>query len=654
MNSLKLPPGSAAIARSGVSKKGYSSVMAESLFGGAAAAKTRRETALADWVVYALILVVGGIQFICYPHFTDFVSDPQYPDLARSILDQHSYQFDYLPETTLPPGFPLILALVGRFWGLGPAVPFRVIAVSTTLGLIFAYQLLRRVGGRGLAAAATLLLGSSPVLFGFCTFIIFADMPYLLASMLALWLAVKIDRSEPERVPTVWVLLFGVAVVMAVLTRSVGIALLAGLGAWVVTSLLLAPETGRRRLKRFLLPLVLGVAAQLAWSVWAQRHQFLEWQLPGYPESYAAQLRVKNGQYPELGLATFGDIPSRVERNILTRAAGFGQLLARRYVSPFWSSPFIVGVLLLVGIGLASSFRTGGELHDWYFLGYEGIFVLWPWDYDNRFLFPVVPLACLYLWRGVKALKDPAIRRPKAIGLCFLLGGSILGLASVTFAVRLMSFTGGADHPRGDRLQPIAAAFFWGMLAVLGFVMFRFSPPRESPGGIPPSPWPRLIAKLETSLSLRFVAILILAVVVGSGIARQLAMGRGNMKPDIKHMRAHWEIEAANWIRTHEPSDQVIMARNVDIFFHYTGRRVVWFPPISNPNILMNGIRRFNVGVLVVMKDPWHYWLPTEDVCFQSLARAYESALHLSYQDPNFQVYEVILPSHVTSHASRQ
>ena len=654
MNSVKPNSGTTDITSAGAARKQNTRAMPETLLQGDTHAKTGRQTSLADWAVYTLIFIMGGIQFVCYTHSADFLTDPQYPDLARSLLERHSYQFDFLPETTLPPGLALILALVGRFLGLGPPVLFRVIAVSTTLGLIVAYKLLRRVEGRGLAAAACLLFGSSPLLFGFSTTIIFPEIPYLLASMLALWLAVTIDRAQPGKRQVTWILLLGIVFAMAILIRSVGIALIMGLGTWIAASLAVVPETGRRRLKQFIIPLLLGAVAQFAWSTWAGRHQVLEWQLPGYPQSYMSQLRVKNGHYPELGMATLSDIPRRVERNLVTRAAGFGQIMTRRYISPFWSSPAIIGVLILILLGLASSFRSAGALHDWYFLWYEAIFLLWPWDYRDRFVFPIVPLACLYLWRGVKVLRDNSIRRPRAMGLCFIFCGSILCLSSLGFASRILAFTLQTDHSRGDRLQPIAAAFFWGMIALMGLLLFRSQSVREPQGGAPLSSWQTRIANLEDSVFLRFAAILVLAVLVGYGIHVQLVMGRYNLRPDIKQQASYGEIQAADWIRTHEPSNQVITARDQDMFFHYTGRRVVWFPPISDPIVLMDGIRRHHVGTLVIVNPPLRYWLPTEDVCFQSLARAYGSAFRLSHWDPNFQVYEVLFPPDRTSNASQQ
>jgi len=601
-----------------------------------------QRTSWLDLAVYALILFIGGLQFICYSHTSDFANDPQYPDLARSLLQQHSYQFDYLPEVTLPPGLAMILALVGRFFGLGPAIGFRVIALSTTLGLLLGYHLLRRVEGRGVAAVACLLLGSSPILFGFSTNLIFPEMPYFLASMLVLLLAVKIDRAKPGRFPIGSMVLLSLALIIDVLIRSVGVALLAGLVAWFGISFMVSRELGRRRLKRFLAPLVLGVAVQLGWSLWAQRHQVLEWQLPGYPESYVSQLKVKNGQYPELGLATLGDIPGRIERNLVTRAAGFTEIVTRHYVSPFWSSPAIAGVLILIALGLASSFRRGGELHDWYLLGYEAIFLLWPWDYRDRFVFPIVPLACLYLWRGVKTLRAFLIQQPGAFGVAAFAVGTILGVSSAAFALRLVPFAAESDHPRGDHLQPIAAAFFWTVIVVIGFAMLAIYSRRRVRSGALPIPWLARISGPRTSVALRAAAIALVAVLVGFGLVRQLAAARFNLRGDIKEQASYGEIQAADWIRVHEPPDRVIMARDQDMFFHYTGRRVVWFPPISDPSVLMDGIRRHHVGVVVVMSPPLRYWLPTEDVCFQALLRGYGSAFRLTHEDSSYKVYDVV------------
>jgi hypothetical protein len=604
--------------------------------------RERVRRTIADVAVYSFIVLIGAFQLTHYLHAPDFMNDVTYPDLARSILDHGSYQIRLLPETTFPPGFPLILAAVGLFFGLTQAALFSVIAVSATLGLIATYEFLRRVEGRGVAAAISLFLASCPVFFSFGTSIIYPEIPYFLISMLALLLALKIDHAERDRSLSGRVMLLSVTLVLAVLIRSVGVALLAGLAAWIATSLLVVPDIGRRRLRRFVLPLVIGLTAQLCWSVWAHRHATLEWQLPGYPQSYISQLRVKNGQYPELGEAHLGDIPARIGRNLVTRAAGFSHLLIRRNVSKFWSSPLIFGPLVLIVIGAGSSlWGSAGQLHDWYFLWYEFIFMLWPWDYRDRFLIPVVPLACLYLWRGVKAVKNYAVRQPGAAGVGFILLGSILCIGSAAFALGITASPLDLEHVRGDHLQAIAATLFWGIFAAMGLWMVKRPSLERRRDGT--AVYARLSQIVESRgpAGLRVAATVIVAAIVLLGTGRVMAIGRYNMDPDATREPTYPMMRAAEWIGMHEPSDRVIMASEPEIVFHFSGHRTVWFPPISDPKVLMEGIRRHHIGAILVVHQPQSYWLPPEDVCFQALLQAYPDAFQLTHRDPDTWVYEV-------------
>ena len=591
-----------------------------------------------DVAVYSFVLLMGAFQLTHYPRSADFMNDATYPDLAQSILEQGSYQIRFLPQTTFPPGFTLILAAVGLFWGISPATMFPVIAVSATLALLVTYGFLRRVAGSGVAACTCLLLASSPVLFGFNTAVIYPEMPYFLTSMLALFLALKIDRAERGRTLTGLVLILSLAIVFAVLIRSVGVALVAALGTWIAMSLLIVPQVGWRRLRRFFVPLLLGLIAQLGWSIWAQRHEILEWDLPGYPQSYISQIKVKDGNYPELGLARPRDFPVRAKRNILLRAAGLSQFLTRRHISKFWSSPAIVGVLLLIIIGLASSLQKGGQLHDWYFLWYEIIFMLWPWNYGDRFLIPVVPLACLYLSRGAKVLQNYSACRPRSAGIALALLAALLCISSAAFALGMFTFPINPEHVRGDHLQLVAAILFWGVLAVTGFGMLKFHSLDDGSGLV--ARVSRIVKSVVPAM-LRITAISVVALIVLSGTARVIAMGRNNLNLDVTKQSGYPMIVAAKWIRTHEPFDRVVMARDSEFIFHFTYRRVVWFPPISNPNILMDGIRRHRVGVVLVVHHSENYWLPAEEVCFKDLQQAYPSAFKLVYEGLDSWVYEV-------------
>ena len=86
------------------------------------------------------------------------------------------------------------------------------------------------------------------------------------------------------------------------------------------------------------------------------------------------------------------------------------------------------------------------------------------------------------------------------------------------------------------------------------------------------------------------------------------------------------------------------MASEPEIVFHFSGHRTVWFPPISDPKVLMEGIRRHHIGAILVVHQAQSYWLPPEDVCFQALLQSYPGAFQLTYRDLDTWVYEVASP----------
>src|SRR5262249_16635033 len=139
------------------------------------------------------------------------------------------------------------------------------------------------------------------------------------------------------------------------------------------------------------------------------------------PQSYLAQLKVKNGNHPELGLATPRDVAVRVFENACANANLLSRMLLRRLPQLAWMSVFVAGPLLLVVFGWTRSVcQKGGGLQEWYFAGYQCIYILWPWNLETRFFFPIAPLACLYLWRGASALIVLARSKPRLLGAIWL------------------------------------------------------------------------------------------------------------------------------------------------------------------------------------------------------------------------------------------
>ena len=274
----------------------------------------------------------------------------------------------------IPPGFPAILAIFYPVLGWNHEILVRLVAVLGTLGLIVSYELIRREEGRLAATVICLLFAASPALFAFATRSVFSDLPYLFTSMLTLTMATRLDCSN-RRNGMVLLLCAG-AMVASVLIRSAGITLSAGLLAWFSVSLLVNRPTGIERLKKFRLVLVAGLLAQALWMVWIhEKRPEPEWQLGGYPQHYLAQLTIKNGNEPELGFATAGDVVRRFGGNLTVRAAHVVSLATGKYFTSDWFAPWVLVPLALIVIGLCRSIvPTGGQLYDWYFVGHETMY----------------------------------------------------------------------------------------------------------------------------------------------------------------------------------------------------------------------------------------------------------------------------------------
>lgn len=583
-----------------------------------------RRISRVDLIVYLMILVLGGLQFAFYLR-ADALADARYVELAQSILRSHTYSFDFRPETMIPPGFPLIVALVSLVAGSGTSVLFHVMALSATLALIGSYEFLRRVEGRFPAAVITLLLGSAPALFVFSTQIIFSDMPYFALSMFTLLAAWKADRAGSGHTRIAWLGLFSVLLPLSLMVRSAGITIVAGLGCWLAGSFLSGAAAGKRRLKRFLIPFLLAASVEGAWTEWAGHRQIAEWPLPGYPASYLAQLKVKDGEHPELGAARLGDIPIRVSNNVTSRAAELTKLLTdKKWINPHWSSPAVFLPLILTVFGLAISLRGGGALHDWYFVCHELMYALWPWSFEIRFLLPVVPLAVLYCWRGAKALGTLCSTRPRFAGILLTVVGSIL------------AFDAGSWFLRERVGQALAATALWLLTVAAGCclmapALFQLKMKQLS----------NRVRTPELKWAMQMMILLGAGVVLGRGTAAEFRIGQRNLVYDSKASVFYPDMEAGQWIRSHTPPQTVVMARKQDLLYHYSGHRVEWLPPISNAGILMDGIHRYHIDLIVVNDRDDDTFRPNQQDCFQALLHSYPERFLLVHHGPDDWIFQV-------------
>ncbi len=294
----------------------------------------------ADFFVIALLLLFGIRQFFLYEHTNDFVhEDVGYYENARSLVEHHTYGFNHTSERVQPPGLPLIIGVLCLTTGCSHAAVLRNMPVFLTLGLIVAYVLLRQERGRLVAASSCLLVASAPEIFVLVTRWIYPAFPYLLTSMLALWVTTKLEHADTRRARFWLSLLLSVLLATSVLIQSSGMALLIGLVAWMAVAFFADPGIARSRLKTFLPVLILPLIVLAFWMPRGGNSK--EWPLSGYPGSYLTQLRLKSGNYPELGQASFLDIPRRVSENARSHASFLSEVLSPIWIDTSWSRPLL-------------------------------------------------------------------------------------------------------------------------------------------------------------------------------------------------------------------------------------------------------------------------------------------------------------------------
>jgi len=189
--------------------------------------------------------------------------------------------------------------------------------------------------------------------------------------------------------------------------------------------------------------------------------------------------------------------------------------------------------------------------------------------------------------------------------------------------------------------QLAAAAIFWLLLA-LGAALWMG--PVRLGTVLDRRRWPLLPRpSLRLSLSVvRIVCVLAITAEVGIGIARETRLGLDNLAFDVTTRPSYPDIEAARWLRAHTADTAVVMARQVDVVYHYSRRKVIWFPPISEAWTLMDGIHKYGVQFVVVNHRGSSYWLPPEEECFEALVRTYPASFRPIREGSHFRIYEVV------------
>jgi hypothetical protein len=598
-----------------------------------------------DLLVYTLILCLGASQFFLSARETDFPGDDVFwADSGRSLIEHQFYGINGYAETNMPPGLPALLGVMGAVWGYHPAVFLHAMAVFGTLAFLASYELLRRQAPRIVAAAICLLLMTSLTHFKLATQQVWPCYPYAFTTISALLIARKLEGATAPTPRIIWGVLLTTLLVLSLMFASAAIAFLGAMAVRVFVIFLRNRSLALARLKIYLPVFLVGIAIQ---GLWMHRDRIpasagiaaKEWPLPGFPQSYLSQLKVKSGNDPELGVATPLDVAVRILQNARLESNMLSRMLMRRLPELAWTSIFIAVPLLLVPLGWCDSIRRmGGGLPEWYFAGYEFIYLLWPWHWEPRFFLPIAPLACLYLWFGGKAFALMAKNNPRVFGIVWL-----------PIAIALTIGAGFSLHgpPIGSQfsyleLQDELSFLIWLLSAVLATWMIWANAAWLEPASAvsrffrTSSGAPRINPRrISERLGIGFVICLIFL-----GLPVEVDVARTNLDSNSGIWRSG-DAEAGAWIRSHTDTDTVVMARQVPTVYHYSKRKVIWFPPSSNPQLLMKGIVEHEINFVIVVRREFSYYLPPDDICFAALLVTYPGFFHLMYESSEVRIFEV-------------
>lgn len=320
--------------------------------------------------------------------------DAIYLFLARSLRAlgyQDIYHVGDPGHHMYPPGYPALLLVLGAFFGERIAFfqAFGIAAATGALALIAV--VLRRLWSSAIALVVLGALVFNPHLVGTGAKI-GTDATYLLLSMLALALLAR--RNPSPRL----LLAAAAAAIAAALTRSVGVALLAGIWAhWMLE-------------RRFAAATLFTAAGSITVGSW------LVWTVVA-PEKYVGRSYVADAAVTGEGEVSFAVV--LLARAVINLTKYFAYFIPNRIGIPPLPGPgrFEIPHLpaldafdLLTAVAVAVGLMAGLSVlwKRWRaaatnVLAYGAMLTVWPWSI-GRFLNVLIPLLVIALLLGVHAL----------------------------------------------------------------------------------------------------------------------------------------------------------------------------------------------------------------------------------------------------------
>lgn len=345
---------------------------------------------------------------------------PRYVIYSQSIVNLGEYRATDLPGAPVyswrPPGLPLLLApaLAIRPYD---TVAAKVVILITTVVLLWSfYQLASVHCGSWWAVIVIALVTTNPGFLVLSTEVL-SETPYTLLVLVVLALlcrSASFDNDDPSTRPASGWTALGLAIVAMTFlpwVRTAGVALIAAVGLWSLTS--------RRRWKWG----TAAIMASLGLGILAWRNHLAA------GENYAGSLF---GRFREHGLIAVAQSGFETIWFYVTEAPHL--LLPGIAADRPWYAPLTVDALpnlnlpyavpaalaaVLVCLGLFGMWQrrsSGGSLVLLYLVTYCACLVIWPWRHE-RFLWPLIPVLLAFVPAGIDVAIQvlPAFERDLSI-----------------------------------------------------------------------------------------------------------------------------------------------------------------------------------------------------------------------------------------------
>lgn len=321
--------------------------------------------------------------------------------LAKSLVSGRGYSNLHLPgepaNTHYPFGFPGLLA--GLFLltgGVNVLAAKFLVMVTGVLAMLFTLKMARLVSGdRSLLPMAFLV--SVPI-FATSSHKVLTEMPFLLASMAAVYLVLRADSGNPR---LCWPA-FGLAV-MGFLLRTAGIALVLGILLWLLL---------RKRHRYLVWFAAIFLLVSIPWQV-------RNWTLSqGW--SYLDLLLARDPYVSDFGRVGLVELGARTAHNFALYAFDvLPSTLVPAFFSPRWLAAATGVVFVSAGVIGALVRLRKRSIVETYGLFAVVVLLVWPrvWSGD-RFLLPSLPIVMVYVFEGV--LWVQAKVRWKHLGSAFM------------------------------------------------------------------------------------------------------------------------------------------------------------------------------------------------------------------------------------------